>query len=194
MDWPALVAGQGQPGPAENAPGDALAFAVAIVQHWEGCSLTAYHGKADRADVWTIGWGNTRIDGVPVGPHTPAITQQRADELLADELSGAQAATKRQITAPLTECQEAALISFTYNLGEGALHSSTLRTLLNQGHVDAAAGEFGEWVMAGGQRVKGLIRRRGAERAVFEGEVPFGPQLPMLLDLFGDAALLTNPV
>ena len=27
--------------------------AEAVVQHWEGCSLTVYHGKADRPDVWT---------------------------------------------------------------------------------------------------------------------------------------------
>jgi lysozyme len=213
VDWPPLEDGQDQPAAtatataappvpapppgaaaAAAAPNHALAFAEAIVQHWESCSLTVYHGKADRPDVWTIGWGCTRIDGKPVNPNTPPITQQRADQLLANDLSVAQVATKRQIVMPLTEFQEAALISFTYNLGEPNLQASTLRTLLNEGHVDAAAAEFGKWVMSSGQRVKGLIRRRGAEQAVFEGKVPFGPQLPVMLDQFGDAALATNPV
>jgi lysozyme len=101
---------------------------------------------------------------------------------------------RKLITVSLTEFQEAALISFTYNLGAGNLGSSTLRTLLNEGHVDAAAGEFLKWVRSNGQRVKGLIRRRGAEQAVFEGKVPFGPQLPKMLDQFADAALAAHPV
>jgi len=162
---------------------------VAVVQHWEGCSLTPYHGKADRPEVWTIGWGCISIAGTPVGPGTPAITQARADELLAHELAGSQAAVKRQVAVALTDVQEAALISFTYNLGEGNLRSSTLRTLLNDGRPDEAAAEFGKWVMSGGQRVRGLIRRRGAERAVFEGRVAFDQNLRATLDKFADAAL-----
>ena len=172
-----------------DGPRKALAFAVAVVQHWEGCSLTPYHGKADRPEVWTIGWGCISIAGTPVGPGTPAITQARADELLAHELAGSQAAVKRQVAVALTDVQEAALISFTYNLGEGNLRSSTLRTLLNDGRPDEAAAEFGKWVMSGGQRVRGLIRRRGAERAVFEGRVAFDQNLRATLDKFADAAL-----
>jgi len=191
---PAPTVARAPRGPATEAtpvdgPRKALAFAVAVVQHWEGCSLTPYHGKADRPEVWTIGWGCISIAGTPVGPGTPAITQARADELLAHELAGSQAAVKRQIAVALTDVQEAALISFTYNLGEGNLRSSTLRTLLNDGRPDEAAAEFGKWVMSGGQRVRGLIRRRGAERAVFEGRVAFDQNLRATLDKFADAAL-----
>ena len=191
---PAPTVARAPTGPATEAtpvdgPRKALAFAVAVVQHWEGCSLTPYQGKADRPEVWTIGWGCISIAGTPVGPGTPAITQARADELLAHELAGSQAAVKRQIAVALTDVQEAALISFTYNLGEGNLRSSTLRTLLNDGRPDEAAAEFGKWVMSGGQRVRGLIRRRGAERAVFEGRVAFDQNLRATLDKFADAAL-----
>ena len=194
---PAPTVARAPTGPATEAtpvdgPRKALAFAVAVVQHREGCSLTPYHGKADRPEVWTIGWGCISIAGTPVGPGTPAITQARADELLAHELAGSQAAVKRQIAVALTDVQEAALISFTYNLGEGNLRSSTLRTLLNDGRPDEAAAEFGKWVMSGGQRVRGLIRRRGAERAVFEGRVAFDQNLRATLDKFADAALADN--
>ncbi|HET7883973.1 MAG TPA: hypothetical protein VFL55_24010, partial [Acetobacteraceae bacterium] len=72
--------------------------------------------------------------------------------------------------------------------------SSTLRTLLNGGHANDAAPEFDKWVMSGGQRVKGLIRRRGAERAVFEGRVPFDQHLGAALDKFADAALADTTV
>ena len=179
---------------ATDTPNHAVAFAEAIVQHWEGCRLTPYHGKADRPEVWTIGWGCISIDGVAVSHDTPTISQARADGLLANELAGSQAAVRRRITVPLTDYQEAALISFTYNLGEGNLNLSTLRTLLNGGHLAEAAAEFGKWIMSNNQPVKGLIRRRGAERAVFEGKVPFGTQMGILLEQFADAALAANPV
>ncbi len=121
------------------------------MQHWEGCSLTPYHGKADRPEVWTIGWGCISIDGIAVSRDTPTISQARANSLLANELAGSQAALRRQITVPLTDYQEAALISFTYNLGEANLNSSTLRTLLNGGHLAEAAAEFDKWTMSNHQ-------------------------------------------
>ena len=42
-------------------------------------------------------------------------------------------AVRRQIKVPLTPNEFAALVSFTFNLGEGALHESTLRRRLNEG-------------------------------------------------------------
>jgi lysozyme len=38
---------------------------------------------------------------------------------------------------------------------------------LNRGEYDEAAEEFLRWVWAGGRRLKGLIRRRIAEREMF---------------------------
>lgn len=111
-----------------GAPNHALDFSQQIVEHWEGCSLTPYHGGADRPDVWTIGWGCISMGGTPVTAVTPAITQDQADALLAAELRDAQTSVNRLVTTTLTEYQEAALISFTYNEGTTAFSSSALLT------------------------------------------------------------------
>ena len=60
-------------GPFSPRPG--IGFRTENCQHWEGCSLTAYHGRADRPDVWAIGWGCININGQKVTAATPAITQ-----------------------------------------------------------------------------------------------------------------------
>jgi lysozyme len=54
-------------------------------------------------------------------------------------------------------------VSFTFNLGAGALQRSTLRRKVNrEEHADVPA-ELSKWVWAGGKKLKGLVRRRSAE-------------------------------
>ena len=72
------------------------------------------------------------------------------------------------VKVPLNPNQFGALTSFTYNLGAGNLRSSTLLRKLNAGDYAGAAAEFARWNKAGGKVLKGLTRRRAAERALFE--------------------------
>jgi hypothetical protein len=58
-------------------------------------------------------------------------------------------------------------VSFAFNVGMGNVRSSTLLRLLNQGNYDGAAAQFGRWIKAGGRVLRGLVRRRAAERALF---------------------------
>ena len=60
-----------------------------------------------------------------------------------------------------------ALVSFAFNLGLGALQSSTLRMKYNRGDVQGAADEILKWNKAGGKVLQGLVKRRAAERALF---------------------------
>ncbi len=70
---------------------------------------------------------------------------------------------------PLSDCQYAALVSFVFNAGAGALRSSTLRRRLNAGDYDCVPSELAKWVKATdpntGRKVSlaGLVRRRAAE-------------------------------
>jgi lysozyme len=176
------------PAPAPTTD-SAFDFGQKIVEHWEQCSLTVYHGAADRPDVWTIGWGCISMNGQKVTAATPPITQAVADQLLADELNATQTGIHSCVKVTLTSYQEAALISFVYNIGLPPFQTSTMLTLLNGGHVTEAAGQFSRWVFANSVTVKGLVRRRGAEAAVFLGKIPFGPGLDAALDQYGDAAL-----
>ena len=70
------------------------------------------------------------------------------------------------MTVPLTQNQFDALVSLTYNIGSGAFNNSTLLKL-NKGDYQGAADQFLVWNKADGKVMKGLVRRREAERALF---------------------------
>jgi lysozyme len=55
----------------------------------------------------------------------------------------------------------------TYNIGETAFKTSTLLAKLNKGDLNGAADQFAVWNKGGGQVLKGLVRRRAAERELF---------------------------
>lgn len=95
------------------------------------------------------------------------ITEAQAKDLLRKDVQEAEHAVFRLITAPLTDNQFDALVSFTYNLGSGALQRSTLRWKVNREEHAAAPAEFMKWVWAGGRKLEGLIRRREDEANVY---------------------------
>ena len=66
-----------------------------------------------------------------------------------------------------TANEHAALVSFAYNCGSGALETSTLRRKLNAGDRQGAADQFLRWDRAGGGVMAGLTKRRQQERALF---------------------------
>lgn len=133
-----------------------------LIKSFEGLRLKAYQ---DSVGVWTIGYGTT--SSVQPGM---VITQAQAEEFLRRDLRRFEQAVNDLVKVPLTTDQFAALVSFTYNVGEGALESSTLLRLLNQKDYQGAADQFLRWDKAGGQSLPGLTRRRRAERALFLGQ------------------------
>lgn len=135
---------------------------IDLIKKFEGCKLKAYQ---DSVGVWTIGYGSTL--GIKEGMR---ITQEQADDYLRQDLEDSESAVKRLIAVPLTQNEFDALVSFTFNLGAGNLSRSTLRNKLNGHDKAGAADEFPKWVNAGGKPLKGLVRRRNAERAMFLGE------------------------
>ena len=72
------------------------------------------------------------------------------------------------VTVNVTQGQMDALISFVFNLGGGALASSTLLHELNGGNLAAAADQFPLWVHGANKQVlPGLVARRAWERTQF---------------------------
>jgi lysozyme len=139
---------------------------IDLIKHFEGCRLKAYKCPAG---IWTIGCGHTGN----VNPDD-VITMERAEELLKHDLARFEKAVKRLINVPLSQNQFDALVSFTFNLGEGSLERSTLRRKLNVGNYNAVPVELNRWVYAGKQKLAGLVRRRKAEGHLFKtGELNF---------------------
>jgi len=142
---------------------DYSAAGYALTEHFEGLELTAYQ---DSVGVWTIGYGHTGADVQP----GMAITQGDAQALLAEDVAASVAGVNAAVSVDLEQYQFDALVDFAFNLGVGALRSSTLLKLVNAGDVAGAAGEFGKWVYAGGKVLPGLVRRRAAEAAMFQDQ------------------------
>lgn len=134
-----------------------------LIKRFEGFSSTIYICPAGYP---TIGYGHVVRDEEK-GRFDTGIDQEQGEELLRRDAHVAERAVLRLITVPLTDGQFDALVSFTFNLGSGALQRSTLRRKLNRQDYVSAAGELRRWIWAGGRKLKGLIKRREAEKGLF---------------------------
>ena len=134
-----------------------------LIKRFEGFSETVYICPAGYP---TIGYGHVVLDH-EVENFAYGISEEQATDLLRQDVAIAERAVLQHINVPLSDGQFDALVSFTFNLGSGALQRSTLRRKLNRQEYRLAAKEFGRWVWAGGKKLKGLIHRRNAEAALF---------------------------
>lgn len=129
------------------------------------------------AGKWTIYTGCT--EGVSEGM---IVTETEGKAMFARELEKHERAVERLVTIDITQAQADALISFSYNAGEGALERSTLLKKLNKGDVLGAADQFRAWNKAkvrGTMTVlPGLVRRRKAEAALFVSDLPGSSEMP----------------
>lgn len=167
------------PTPTSNAPlaaGGALTallLAALLIRPWEGLSLQPYR---DVVGVATVCYGHTgRVEA-------RAYSQAECDALFASDLGQAWATVQRCYSGPMTEYQAAALISLAFRAGPGAAgvkdgvcwlksgRQPTIRALANAGRWAEACAQLDYWVYAGGQKVRGLVRRAAAERRLCEGQ------------------------
>lgn len=114
----------------------------------------------------TIGYGHVVL---PEEKFATPITREFAREFLSRDLAVAEAAING-LKLGLAQHQFDALVSFVFNVGVGNFRASTLCRKLLQGDLAGVAREFPRWDKAHGRALKGLVRRRTAERAMFAGE------------------------
>ena len=134
---------------------------VGITQ-WEAFRGNAYN---DGVGTTTIGFGTTA--GVKPGDK---ITVERA---LATALADANKhgeAVKRCVKTPLFQYEFDAYTSLAYNIGQTAFCDSTLVKKANILNYAGACAEISRWNKAGGKVLRGLVKRRAAERTMCEGK------------------------
>ena len=137
---------------------------ISLIKGFEGKRLNAYY---DGVGVWTIGFGTIKYpNGVRV-KKGDTCTEAQAESYLKNDLVKFENAINRLVKVPLNQNQFDALSSFTYNLGETNLSSSTLLKKLNAKDYAGTADQFLRWNKAGGKVMNGLTRRREAERILF---------------------------
>ncbi len=108
----------------------------------------------------TIGYGHA-VNPDERQQFASGITAKQAESLLRQDVQTAERAVLHLITVPLTDGQFDALVSFTFNLGAGALQRSTLRRKVNRGDHATVPAELRKWVWAGGRKLEGLVAGGG---------------------------------
>lgn len=131
-----------------------------VIKKWEALKLKAYLPTPN--DVWTIGWGHTHT-----AKKGQVITKEKAQELFDRDVAWAVEAVNKHIKVPLNVNQADALISWTFNVGEANMASSTLVRKLNTGNYEAVRTELPRWNKQKGKVLRGLTRRREEEVALF---------------------------
>ena len=121
------------------------------------------------ANVPTIGFGSTYYEnGTKVKLGDPAITKERGTELLLNVLAAYEKAVDSFTRDDITQEQFDALVCFAYNIGIGALKSSTLLKKVNANPNDQTIkDEFLRWNKAAGKVLKGLTKRRQEEANLY---------------------------
>ena len=138
----------------------ALALATTMIATFEGLRLTPYR---DPVGILTVCYGHTGADIQA----RKKYTREECTQLLRRDIAR-HAQALACITRPLNEYQQAAFVSFAYNVGAGAFCRSTLVKKANAGDMAGACAELSKWNKAGGKVLPGLVKRRAAERAMCE--------------------------
>lgn len=133
-----------------------------LIKAFEGFAPLEYTCVAGKR---TIGYGHV----LNFGESYPAgLSEAEAETLLLDDVAEAEQAVIDLVKVPLSANQFDALTSFVFNVGRRNFAGSTLLRQLNAGDYTGAANEFLRWKYAGNKVVNGLLRRRQAEKKLFE--------------------------
>lgn len=142
---------------------------LALIKEFEGFESAAYK---DAVGVWTIGYGTTAAAGVGISPKAGmTITEAEAETYLLRAAEKFGDAIADAIRVPVNENEFGAFVSLAYNIGPSAFRQSTALKRFNIGDKAGCAEAMG-WFCKGtvnGHKVilKGLVRRREAEKALF---------------------------
>ena len=136
---------------------------INLIKKFEGVRYKPYKCAAG---LWTCGIGHLIGDGKQLpDSYNKTFTEREVDELLRKDLARFErgVALLFPVSYRFTQGTYDALISFSFNLGLGALQRSTVRSALLRGDKTMAGESLLKYCRAGGKILKGLQLRRQAE-------------------------------
>jgi lysozyme len=144
--------------------GSASAVAAIVV------GLTAWEGNAPKSYDDVAGIATACIGHTENVQRGRVYTKAECDAFLKQDLQEHTAAVLRCVNVPISEKTYTALVLFSFNVGATRFCNASLVSKLNQGDYRAACDGLLAWNKArvNGQlvEIKGLTRRRNAERAL----------------------------
>lgn len=155
-----------------------------LIKHFESLhdgdeSKLGLQPKMCPAGIWTVGYGHALRDAngaflkgekdkdKAYMHELSDLTVEQAERLLHRDIAEFEDYVKWLVKVPLTDNQFSALVSIMYNIGRGAFAKSTFLKRLNNKDYEGCAEAMLWWNKAGGKVLKGLVRRRNAEKDLF---------------------------
>ena len=143
-----------------------MSYAIDLIKKYEGLKCVPYK---DAVGIPTIGYGCTVYpDGRKVTMNDEPITKEKAEALLLDYVINKILPNIRDLD--LTDNQQAALCSLIYNVGFGAFAKSKCYKAIKAKDWETAFYNW-NWIKGGGKVLKGLIKRRAEEMALFFADI-----------------------
>lgn len=147
---------------------------LALIKQYEGFRA---HPYGPPADVWTIGYGETK----GIGPHSGPWTEAYAAKRLVARVRANYEPYVRALGVRLNQHQFDAIVSAVYNLGPGVLArgrslGDALRSRRDSGYNHRVAAALRLYSMPGTQFHEGLLARRNKEAALFAKPVETAKQ------------------
>lgn len=138
----------------------AAALATPLIVQWEGWERVGYR---DPVGLATACAGTTK--GAVVGK---TYTDAECEALLVRDVISHGQAIKRCLPDALPVEAHAAFISAAYNIGAAKFCGSSMSRRSLAGDLAGACAALSLWTKAGGVELRGLVRRRQAERSLCE--------------------------
>lgn len=171
-----------------------------LIIPWEGevkNSKGQHVAYLDAVGIPTACWGRTGKDLYgKVIQKGMTYSEEECLIMLEDSVRSAENAVDRYTKVPFASTfQKASLISFTYNVGNGAYAGSTLLKDLNAGDHDKTCERLLDWKYANKKVLPGLVKRRGEEKQWCLGNVPYEAVVSFseIVDLVKETYILHNP-
>lgn len=142
---------------------------TSFIKAFEDLKLTAYYATEYEKQKGTVsvGYGSTRR-----AKEGETITEAQAEAYLKEDIKVAELAISKLVKVDLTPRQHTALTSLVFNIGAGNFRASKALKELNKGNMEGFLFEAFDskqgFVKQGNKILKGLVKRRAKERALFE--------------------------
>lgn len=153
-------------------------YGLRFIEKWEELVLYVYDDKVPKRRIngvmkypeWdgspvrgtlTIGYGHTDAAGWPKIKEGMRVTEDEANEILAEDLKGCIADVDK-IKLPLTQHETDTLISFDFNCGAGNLRRMLTGTTASN-YKTLVPRKLMQYVTSKGERMQGLVNRRAGE-------------------------------
>jgi lysozyme len=137
-----------------------LTVCATFVGGFEGLALKAYPDRLAH-NLPTVCYGET--EGVKLGDR---YTKEQCTDMLANKLPRYWNEIAPSIKVKVSDNEKIAYTSFAYNVGSGAFRKSAMVRRLNAGDHKGACDALLAYDHASGKKVRGLTRRREAERRI----------------------------